>query len=57
MNFRDWLEEIDYSKLPSISILKTIMLELVAAAQSVYNDWEQDDEGWDEMYAGGGYLS
>lgn len=34
-----------------INSLKSL---LVKAAQSVYNQWEQDEEGYDEIYGGGG---
>lgn len=46
--------EQDYSNLVSVNIIKTISHELVTAAQRVYDAWYQNDEGWDEMYAGGG---
>jgi hypothetical protein len=34
--------------------LMAICLPMAQAAQKVYNQWYQDEEGYDEMYGGGG---
>lgn len=34
--------------------LLSIRADLILAAQKIYNDWEQDEEGYDEMYGSGG---
>lgn len=48
--------EIDEGRLPTLDSGFVIGLsaELATAAQSVYDDWFQDDEGIDEVYGGGG---
>lgn len=40
--------------LPSISILKSISSEIANVAQKIYDEWQQDEEGNDEEYGGGG---
>jgi len=34
--------------------LLTLRKDLASSAQKVYDDWEQDDEGYDDVYGGGG---
>lgn len=50
---REWEEE-EPQNLPSVTIIKSIMPQIVQAAQKVYDAWSQNDDGWDEMYGGGG---
>lgn len=40
------------SDLPQF--LDSLKPDFLAAAQKVYDDWDQDDEGYDEMYGSGG---
>lgn len=54
MKFRQWLIEMEQQPLPSVTIIRTIMPQLLQAAQHVYDQWEQDDDGYDEEYGGGG---
>jgi hypothetical protein len=49
--FKTWLEN---NQLPSVQIVQRLLPQLAQAAQQVYNAWEQTDDGWDEMYGGGG---
>jgi hypothetical protein len=37
-----------------VQSINALRVQLVQAAQGVYNEWEQDEEGYDEMYGGGG---
>ena len=53
MNFKKWLQE-SQENLPSVQIVRSLLLQLAQAAQQVYNAWEQNDDGYDEMYGGGG---
>ncbi len=39
---------------PSVKILQSLKAALAAAAQMVYDSWEQDEEGSDEEYGYGG---
>lgn len=41
-------------KGPLYQKLMAIRLQMAQAAQKVYNEWYQDEEGYDEMYGGGG---
>jgi hypothetical protein len=52
--FRDWLNENENAALPSVTTVRSFMPQLLQAAQHVYDQWEQDDEGYDEEYGGGG---
>lgn len=49
MQFKVWLEQ-----LSSVRALQQLLPQLVQAAQQVYNAWEQNDDGYDEEYGGGG---
>ena len=40
--------------LPSIAVVNNLKIQLARAAQKVYDSWEQDEEGNDEEYGGGG---
>jgi hypothetical protein len=42
------------SEDPSVKILGSMKTALAAAAQKVYDAWEQDAEGHDDEYGGGG---
>jgi len=42
------------NQLPSVSVIKTLMPQILKAAQEVYDAWEQDEEGMDEELGGGG---
>lgn len=48
--------EYDDQRLPihGASFVRGLGAELAAAAQSVYDDWLQDEDGIDEVYGGGG---
>lgn len=48
--------EFDDQRLPThgISLVRALTPDLIAAAQSVYDEWLQDDEGMDEVYGAGG---
>jgi hypothetical protein len=48
--------EFDDQRLPihGASFVRGLGAELAAAAQSVYDDWLQDEDGIDEVYGGGG---
>jgi len=37
-----------------IQSIKALRVQLAQAAQGVYNEWEQDEDGYDEIYGGGG---
>lgn len=50
MNFRQWLENIS----PIHQMLMDLRPYMAQAAQHVYNQWEQDNEGHDEEYGYGG---
>jgi hypothetical protein len=52
MRLRDLLENA--ATYPSVKVAEQLRGELAAAAQKVYDAWEQDEEGYDEVYAGGG---
>jgi hypothetical protein len=41
-------------KGPLYQKLMGIRLQMAQAAQKVYDEWYQDEEGYDEMYGGGG---
>jgi hypothetical protein len=40
--------------IPSVKILNQITPSILNAAQAIYNNWEQDENGFDEEYGGGG---
>lgn len=42
------------SPAPSVDAMKNLKVRLASAAQAVYDAWEQDEEGHDEEYGGGG---
>ena len=42
------------SALPSVAVVNNLKIRLAKAAQMVYDSWEQDEEGNDEEYGGGG---
>jgi uncharacterized protein YuzB (UPF0349 family) len=42
------------SGLPSVAMMKNLKVQLARAAQMVYDSWEQDEDGNDEEYGGGG---
>lgn len=42
------------SGLPSVAVMKNLKIQLARAAQMVYDSWEQDEDGNDEEYGGGG---
>lgn len=48
--------EFDDQRLPThgISTVKALTPDFIAAAQSIYDDWRQDDDGMDEVYGAGG---
>lgn len=47
-------EEIDYSHLPSVTDAEALRPLLAQAGQAVYDDWSQDESGYDEEHGGGG---
>ena len=40
--------------IPSVQIVRNILPQLAQAAQQIYNAWTQNDDGYDDMYGGGG---
>ena len=40
--------------LPSISSVNTVMSSLLSAAQAVYDQWDQNEDGYDHEYGEGG---
>lgn len=52
MKFKKWLQESQ--SLPSVQNIRNLLPQLTQAAQRVYDTWEQNDDGYDEMYGGGG---
>ncbi len=50
--FRQWLESDQ--NLPSVAIVKTLMPKIVNAAQHAYDQWDQNEDGYDEELGGGG---
>lgn len=42
------------SGLPSVTMMKNLKIHLARAAQMVYDSWDQDEDGNDEEYGGGG---
>ena len=40
--------------MPGLRELKEARQEIIEKAQEVYDEWEQDDEGVDEVYGCGG---
>ena|ERR1700753_1147649 len=50
--FSQWLETLN--QLPSVAIVKSLMPQILKAAQFVYDSWEQDEEGYDEELGSGG---
>lgn len=47
-------QEEDFSHLKDEAFVKSLMPLFVAAAQKVYDEWEQDEEGVDEVLGTGG---
>lgn len=39
---------------PSLNELRKLMPKIVLVAQKVYDEWQQDESGYDEEYGGGG---
>jgi hypothetical protein len=63
MRFKVWLEaeqrqfpfmEPQPGELPSIQQVNALLPQLAQAAQQVYDQWEQDEEGIDPELGGGG---
>lgn len=50
--FLQWLETIQKGQL--YQQLFVLRPQMARAAQEIYNDWEQDDEGLDFQFGGGG---
>lgn len=49
------LKELICERLKSISLIdENVKTKLAAVAQAIYNDWKQDEEGYDEELGGGG---
>lgn len=54
---REYLNEQKLFENPNNELYNTLLRlrsDLVLSAQKVYNDWEQDEEGYDEVYGSGG---
>jgi hypothetical protein len=49
--FSEWQQD---EQLPSLTLVKSLLLKMAAAAQETYDDWDQDEDGMnDELGAGG----
>lgn len=42
------------SKLPSVATVTAMLPQILEAAQRIYDDWSQDDAGYDEVFGHGG---
>lgn len=51
---RDGKKVIKESKSNFDSLLNNLISDFIKVAQEVYDDWEQDEEGYSEEYAAGG---
>jgi hypothetical protein len=55
MNFYEFSKILEnYDQLKSISAIEILKPAILKAAQKVYDDWEQDENGHDHQYGGGG---
>lgn len=54
MEDEDDEQEVDYSHLKDEAFLKSLAPQFAIAAQKVYDEWEQDEEGVDEVLGTGG---
>ena len=54
MKLIELFEDTNLEPLPSIQKVKSLIPQLAKAAQKVYDDWAQDEEGYDEELGEGG---
>lgn len=52
--FRQFLESQTPENLTSLVTLRSLLPQLAGAAQKVYDNWEQSEDGLDDEYGGGG---
>lgn len=52
INFKNWIE--NEQPLKSVKEIESLRPTMISKAQDIYDNWEQDDQGHDEEYGGGG---